>query len=179
MFLPLSSTQLGYVNVTLNSNLKLKPQQNTSVNDIIANRLTMAQIFFPKTKDLILKNDEPINHELELLRKTILEHRILNIIECEANLVGQSRDVERPKLAPLASKITRSSSGSFVSVNGNEEEIKIGAYTRAERRLKIKKFKEKLKRRRTTHPIVRVFEGRRKIAFAKRRHNGRFAKKLK
>ena len=56
-------------------------------------------------------------------------------------------------------------------------EKKVGKYTVAERRLKIRKYKEKLVKWRLGHPLSRKFDGRKKIAFAKYRRNGRFAKK--
>lgn len=48
--------------------------------------------------------------------------------------------------------------------------------TKVERIRKIKKYKEKLAKWRKVHPISRKFEGRRKVAFEKRRKNGRFSK---
>lgn len=53
---------------------------------------------------------------------------------------------------------------------------KIGVYSSEERREKIRKYKTKLERWRTTHPIIRSFEGRKAVATQKPRVRGKFIK---
>jgi hypothetical protein len=63
------------------------------------------------------------------------------------------------------------------SVLEGESKI-VGMYALGERQARIKKYKAKLKKWRALHPVSRAFEGRRQIAFAKVRRNGRFAAPL-
>eukprot|EP00826_Nyctotherus_ovalis_P060524 TRINITY_DN8503_c0_g1_i6.p1 TRINITY_DN8503_c0_g1~~TRINITY_DN8503_c0_g1_i6.p1 ORF type:complete len:200 (+),score=12.37 TRINITY_DN8503_c0_g1_i6:221-820(+) len=58
------------------------------------------------------------------------------------------------------------------------QEDRLELYTKVERQRKIRKYKDKLQRRRKLHPLSRRFEGRRRVAFAKARNNGRFAKAI-
>jgi len=138
--------------------------------------LSLAQTLFPKTKAPIAELDEVTTREFESLRKLILGQSMLRMDEGKLGFVSLNSQVPRFTLPPLANTTSRSTSGTFLSVIGNEEEERVGAYTRSQRRRKIQNYKEKLKRRRATHPIVRKFEGRRKIAFTKQRLNGRFTK---
>jgi len=54
---------------------------------------------------------------------------------------------------------------------------KIGKYSLEERKLKIKKFREKQQRRRMKVPLNKKYDGRRRVAFEKYRLNGKFALK--
>jgi hypothetical protein len=53
---------------------------------------------------------------------------------------------------------------------------KVGMYTIPERQKRIKKYKAKLKKWRSNHPLSRRFDGRRQVAFKKCRLNGKFSK---
>jgi hypothetical protein len=59
----------------------------------------------------------------------------------------------------------------------NEEERRIGGYSLKQRIEKIQRYKNKLRKWRSTHPVGKKFNGRSKIAVSKPRVNGRFVKK--
>jgi hypothetical protein len=62
--------------------------------------------------------------------------------------------------------------GTFEDKNND----RIGKYTLAERSHRIMKFKNKLQKRRQSHPISKKFSGRKNVALNKFRLNGKFAK---
>ena len=59
-----------------------------------------------------------------------------------------------------------------------EEDKKLGPFsikcTTEERQKKIRKYKEKLRRRRLVHPVSRRYPGRSQVAYLKVRNNGKF-----
>ena len=57
-----------------------------------------------------------------------------------------------------------------------KDERRVGSYTIFERRKKIAKYKEKLRRRREKNPINKVYKGRSDAAIRRKREYGRFAK---
>lgn len=145
-----------------------------------AHRSALAQVFFSNqskgTRSSKGEMDEATAYEIEALRRMVLAQRILTNGEDRCLSLNLKRDFAGFGLIPLSGIISRSASGTFQSVSGQEAELRIGAYTRTERQRKIRKYKDKLRRRRSLCPVARRFEGRRQIAFAKFRCNGRFAK---
>ena len=57
-----------------------------------------------------------------------------------------------------------------------ERNRRVGAYSLSERLQRIKKYKEKMSKRRASKPISKVFSGRSKVANQKLRINGKFVK---
>lgn len=153
------------------------------LNYIREEKLTTQQILFSgKESRESLKESITINtdldNELNSLRALILAQKVYVDVD-EFVPMSQKRQsiIEKPVISLATSDMQRDSFPRY-ELEENQEE-KIGIYTKVERQRKIRKYKEKLKRWRKLHPISRSFEGRRKVAFTKNRSNGRFSKQHK
>eukprot|EP00826_Nyctotherus_ovalis_P052342 TRINITY_DN6619_c0_g2_i3.p1 TRINITY_DN6619_c0_g2~~TRINITY_DN6619_c0_g2_i3.p1 ORF type:complete len:194 (+),score=43.46 TRINITY_DN6619_c0_g2_i3:218-799(+) len=150
-------------------------------NGLSHEQVTTMQILFPgkETKENLQKSivsSEFLDSELNYLRLLILS---------QPNPVLAQ---QFPQDLPLADNQPQISFAMTVGMkekeleskeqNASEDitEKKVGIYTKVERERKIRKYKKKLKKWRTLHPISRNFEGRRRVAFTKIRNNGRFFK---
>lgn len=146
-------------------------------------KLIARQILFPAKesreslkKSIVINAD--LDNELNTLRTVILTHEVYTDIEELVRIQQKTQSsIERPAISTATSDMQRDSCLKY-EVEENQEE-RIGIYTKVERKHKIRKYKEKLKRWRDLHPISRSFEGRRKVAFTKARSNGRFSKQYK
>jgi hypothetical protein len=68
-------------------------------------------------------------------------------------------------------------SGMSSEIWGESSGQPAGIYSKEERQEKIQRYKNKIRKYREAHPVMRTFEGRSKIAGSKPRIKGRFAKK--
>ena len=156
---------------------KSEPIVNTN-SDII-----LAKAFFPKKS-----YNEAYTEKKNMLTETLMKdlNRLKTSILCQTspktsfgfleseNKLSTSVTIQRKKT--LDSDSPRQHNVSETTSKQDIREVRIGIYTLVERKHKIRKYKEKLKKWRSIHPINRNFEGRRKVAFAKKRFNGRFQK---
>lgn len=129
-------------------------------------------LFAPKPRDGSVSHADPaVDGELEKLRTRILSQDFSVFAPKQRSPSIQQLDnpVAPLKLRPPAEED-----------KGKREAIRaktlVGMYSKEERQRRIARYKDKQRRRRLVHPISRVFEGRRAIAFAKSRVNGRFTK---
>jgi len=141
-----------------------------------------SQLFFPKkpikseAEEESKKQNSSILEELIDLKAILLSQTVITNNQGKPEVIAASLELKADE-AIIFFPADKNSilTSNFIKI---EEEVRIGKYTRNERQKKIKKYKEKLRKRRETHPVSRTFEGRRIIAFAKERHNGRFTKKI-
>ena len=101
-----------------------------------------------------------LNDELKILKDLILFHSP----SFEQQKFDYRQNDLKENIEPLTTLI------SLPPLNLGENEVK------RNREMKIRRYKEKVKKWREKHPVSRRFEGRRKVATTKYRLNGKFAK---
>lgn len=149
-----------------------------------------AQIFFPSSsykgemKKCAVEVDKEVEDKLNMLKILILKQKSCDLVKERGDSLSDQQHIQGIKFTdtlPTFHMISSSSPKPLPVANQSNREAKekrVGAYSKVERQHKIKKYKEKLKKWRKFHPINRNFEGRRRVAFEKIRHNGRFAKAI-
>ena len=160
-------------------NLTLDLQSEPNYDQMITK-----QILFPgkENKEILKKSiaiSQSLDNELNSLRTLILKQKFCKEFSQIDEKVAEKKDEVARLLSTLnvERKDTLETENQMIIEDEKvTEEKRVGIYTKVERLHKIRKYKEKLKRWRTLHPLSRNFEGRRRVAFSKARNNGRFAK---
>lgn len=148
-----------------------------------------ARILFPSIRHRISDSQETIpsnpflDQDLEQLRRTLLSQSLSDFqkqgtMEGTPSLgcVNQPVFISPPSLEELHNSFCyQNYLNSRIGGHGFPLK-KVGMYTIPERQKRIKKYKAKLKKWRSSHPLSRRFDGRREVAFKKSRLNGKFAK---
>ncbi len=126
----------------------------------------------PATHSTTAGPDPAMDNELERLKLKILA-------QSPATAVPrlQSPTIRPGRMTPLALRPPLQPETAFKVFEGLVgRRTKIGMYSMEERQRRIRRYKAKMLRRRQRHPVSRVFEGRRAVAYNKTRVNGRFCK---
>ena len=125
--------------------------------------------------------DPHLDAELDSLKTLVLGQTYLGNYQTPQPIIHPRMLEVMKELLPGALSVWSDGPGSsrvVFNLSKAQGDLKvIGMYTMAERQLKIRRFKNKIKKWRALHPLNRAFEGRRQIAFTKPRLNGRFAPK--
>ena len=119
--------------------------------------------------------DPKVERDLQLLKQLILAQKPADIVRKRSSSSLMPSTMENIK-SPSTPALITFGDWAVGEEGAANKERRVGAYTVTERQCKIKRYKEKVKRRRAIHPISRTFNGRRNVAFAKKRVNGRFSK---
>lgn len=158
-------------------------------DDVRHEQILAAQILFPEkeSKERLKRSvvmSEALDGELNFLRALILSQGTCTTDEHFPALPHKSspsRDRPVLVLSHFGTVEENGLQGKVPVDPENDEDAQEngpGAYTKVERQRRIRKYKDKLQRRRKVYPLSRRFEGRRRVAFAKARNNGRFAKAI-
>ena len=167
---------------SLSDNYQIFIMQNCDKNE--NDRLKMAEILFSKQfstekpKKSSIEIDEWTLSELEYMKNIILNQNMIKT-KMHENIKDIEGNEKEHSLNPLQGTTSNTGDTNSPIINykkTHKEEERIGLYSKIERLKKIKKYKEKVRKRRLDHPISRKFGGRSRIAFEKQRKNGRFAK---
>ena len=111
-----------------------------------------------------------MDYEIEALKNSILSQSSASPFLAPMSAYSSPRSLFAPVRKPYAESFLRTSATKPLRDSRGVR------CSKAERIVKIRKYKDKLKKWRERHPVSRDFGGRRQVAFNKRRVNGRFAK---
>ena len=149
--------------------------------------LVAAEILFPRTwprpnvQSVASTHDPRLDAELDSLKTLVLAQPSFSPPSSSQPILHPRMVQLMQELLPGAISVVNDSLGSphvVFNLSQAQGELRmVGMYTLAERQVKIRRYKEKIRKWRLLHPVNRTFEGRREIAFTKPRFNGRFAAK--